>query len=254
MAKINAIDRALDVLLLLYEKNREMGVSEIARELELYKSTVHRTLETLEARSFVCKNDQDKYWLGIKVFALGAVAGNTIPLKNLIQPYAKELSKKFNEVVNVSILDETSEDIPRTILIVKEVPQGNSLVTVNPPLGASSEAHYSAVGKCILAHTPENILNRYKQEELPVYTKNTIGSWEGLLKELEGVREEGYAIDKEDYEIGLTCIAAPILDRQGKALAAISLSGPSQRMRVHDFKILIEELKKVAEEVSGFIR
>lgn len=254
MAKINSIDRALDILTLIYDKNKELGISEIARELDLYKSTVHRTLETLESRGFVSKNDQNKYWLGVKLYALGAVAGNTIPFKNLVQPYAKTLSEKFHEVVNVSILDETVKELPKTILIHKELPSGNSLITVNPPLGASSEAHYSAVGKCLLAYTSEEMLNSYQCTELPVYTKNTISTWDGLMNELEVVREQGYAIDNEDYEIGLTCIAAPIIDASGHAIAAMSLSGPSERMRKHDYRILIEELKTITLKISQMIR
>lgn len=254
MAKINSIDRALDILILIYEKNRELGISEIARELDLYKSTVHRTLETLESRGFVSKNELNKYWLGVKLYALGAVAGNTITLKNLVQPYAKALSEKFNEVVNVSILDETAKRLPKTILFHKEIPFRNSLVTINPPLGASTEAHYSAVGKCILAFSPKELLDTYTCTELPVYTDKTISDWNELLVHLEAVKEQGYAMDDEDYEIGLVCIAVPILDRSGHAVAAISLSGPSERMRKHDYATVISELKAVTQQISSTLR
>lgn len=253
MAKINSIDRALDILILMYKKNKALGVSEIGRALDLHKSTVYRTLETLEARGFVSRSNQDKYWLGVKLYALGAVAGNTIPVRNLIQPYAKALSQKFNEVVNVSILDETVTDIPTTILIVKEIAVQNSLITVNPPLGASSEAHYSAVGKCLLAFTSEEVIDSYTCSQLPVYTKNTISDWNQLLEELKVVKAQGYAMDNEDYEVGLTCIATPILDGNGHAIAALSLSGPSERMRKHDFKILIEELKATTAKISRIL-
>lgn len=254
MAKINSIDRALDILILLYKENRPMGVSEIARGLDLHKSTCFRTLETLEARGFLSRSGQDKYWLGVKLYALGAVAGNTVPIRNLIQPYARALSQKFNEVVNVSILDKTVTDMPTTILIVKEIAVQNSLITVNPPLGASSEAHYSAVGKCLLAFTSQKVIDSYECSRLPVYTKNTISDWGQLLEELKVVKSQGYAMDNEDFEIGLTCIAVPILDENGHAVAAMSLSGPSERMRKHDYKVVIEELRNTTRKISNVLQ
>jgi DNA-binding IclR family transcriptional regulator len=250
VAKINSIDRAIDILSLIYDNNREMGISEIARELNVYKSTVFRTLETLEERGFVTKNENSKYWLGIKLYALGSVAGKSLPFKNLIQPYARAVSEKFNEVVNVSILDETTIDFPTTILIIKETAVNHSLITANPPLGASSKAHYSAVGKCLLAYTHKSKLDNYKCYDLPVYTENTISNWDDLMEELEKVRKVGYAMDNEDYEIGLTCIAVPILDGNNKAVAAMSVSGPSKRMRQHDYKTIISLLQQTSNEIS----
>ena len=251
---INSVDRALDMIILLYYEQREMGVTEIAKMMNLHKSTVHRTLITLENKGFVSQNlDNGRYFLGMKLYAIGMLVGENMPLKQTIAPYAKELFNKFNEVVNVSILDKTSKNYPRTILILKE--QSNEqILRVNPAVGSSSESHYSGVGKCLLAYSPKEVLEKYKINELHRYTKNTIGTWNELLEELEKVRENGYSIDNEELEIGLTCIAAPILNSDNNIVAAISVSGPTARIRSEKFDDIVNEVKKTAWRISDLIK
>lgn len=247
---INSIDRALDILMFLYYEQNEIGVTEIAKSLGLHKSTVHRTLSTLENRGFVQQNlDNGKYWLGMKIYTLGMLVGEKMPLKNIIKPYAKELFEKFNEVVNVSVLDKTAEKYPKTIQIFKEE-SSSQILKVNPAYGLISDSHSSAVGKCLLAFSPKEILYRFKEVELPKHTKNTISSWEELLEELEDVKRKGYAVDNEELEIGLTCVAAPILDKKNTAIAAISLSGPTSRIKSGNFDAIVKEVQGAAYKIS----
>ncbi|WZL74027.1 IclR family transcriptional regulator [Clostridiaceae bacterium 35-E11] len=250
---INSIDRALNILLLLYDVQKELGVTEIGRHLGLYKSTVHRTLAALENKGFVQQNPENgKYWLGMKIYALGMVVGEKMSLKHLIKPYATELSQKFNEAVNVSILDTNAQDYPKTILILKE--EGSTRLQVNPSVGSSSESHCSAVGKCLLAFSPKEALEKLEGKEFPIYTKNTIGNWEQLVKQLEVIRLEGYAIDNEELEIGLTCVAAPIFDKDNKAIASISISGPTSRIHSSDIDKIIKEVKMTAYKISSLMK
>ncbi len=251
---INSIDRALDILILLYNEQRELGVTEIGSSLGLYKSTVYRTLATLENKGFVQQNsDNGKYWLGVKLYALGMVVGENMPLKHIIQPYAKSISEKFNEVVNVSMLDINCEKYPRSILILKEESQ-SQVLKVNPAVGSSSECYCSAVGKCLLAFSSKEIIERYKEAEFSLYTKNTIQSFEQLLVELDDIRIKGYAMDSEEQEIGLTCVASPILDKNGKAIAAISISGPTARIKSRDIEVIIKELKTTSDKISILLK
>ncbi len=250
---INSIDRALNILLLLYDEQKELGITEIGRRLELYKSTVHRTLTALENKGFIQQNPENgKYWLGMKIYALGMVVGEKMSLKNLLKPYATELSQKFNEAVNVSILDKNSNDYPKTILILKE--EGSTRLQVSPSIGSSSESHCSAVGKCLLAFSPKEVLQNLEDKEFPIYTKNTLGNWESLSQQLEDIRINGYAIDNEELEIGLTCIAAPIFDQDNKAIAAISLSGPTSRINSKDINTIIKEVKMTAYKISSLMK
>ena len=118
---INSVSRALDILLLMYNKGEELGISEISRELDLHKSTIHRTLKSLEEKGFVYKNhDTDRYWLGIKIYAMGLLIGEGMSINSLIKPYAKSLFDEFNEVINVSILDEDIDNGYKSVIIFKE--------------------------------------------------------------------------------------------------------------------------------------
>ena len=252
--KISSIDRALDILILFHTEGKELGVTEIGSALGLYKSTVYRTLATLEKRGFVQQNTENgKYWLGIKIYALGMAVGEKMHLKRIIQPYAKRLSEKFNEVVNVSVLDTTSEKFPRSVLILKEeIP--SQVLKMTPGIGSSNICYNSATGKVLLAFSPKETSERCKEEEIIQSTEKTIKSWDKLFNEIECIRAKGYAIDNEEQEIGLTCIAAPILDRNKMIVAAISLSGPTSRVNSRDFEEIVNEVKKVAAEVSELLK
>lgn len=246
---IVAVDRALDVLLLLYNNGQEMGISEIGRELNLHKSTVHRTLATLEAKGFVHQNiDNGRYWLGTKIYAMGLLVGEKFSLADLIRPYAKRLFDEFQEVINVSILDKDSKDGYKSIIILKEADE-RKVLSVNPNVGSSSDAHASSVGKCLLAFSKGIKFNRFKP--LKIYTENTISDYEDLLVEIEKIRKLGYAVDNEEQEIGLFCIGAPILDKYGEAIAAISVSGPTARMKDSNIDDKISMLVDVANEISN---
>lgn len=246
--KIVSVDRALDILLILYNNEKEMGVSEIGRELDLHKSTVHRTLATLENKGFIYQNEENgKYWLGMKIYAMGLLVGEKLSLVDLFKPYAKKLFDEFHEVINISILDKDLAEGYKSIIILKEVDTRKAL-SVNPNVGSSSDVHTSSVGKCLLAFSQDIDYSRLKN--FKQYTENTLTSKEDFLEELKKVREHGYAIDNEEQEIGLTCIGAPILDKNGSAIAAISMSGPSARMKEGDLQHKISRLVKTAQEIN----
>lgn len=247
---ILSVDRALDVLILLYKNGEAMGVSEIGRELDLGKSTVHRTLATLENKGFAYQDKENgKYWLGLKIYAMGLLIGEKLYLTDIVKPYAKKLFDEFNEVVNVSILDKDLIKGYKSVVILKETKNKNVL-SVNPNVGSSSDAHVSSVGKCLLAFSDEIDIEKDLNVSFEKYTENSISNYQDLLEELKEVREKGYAVDNEEREIGLYCIGAPILDKKGNAIAAISISGPTARMKNYNLDEKIKSLVEVAEEIS----
>ncbi|MCH4886429.1 IclR family transcriptional regulator [Acidaminobacter sp. JC074] len=248
---IGAVDRALDILIYLYQEGNEKGISEMSRDLGMHKSTIHRNLTTLEKKGFVYQNlENGKYWLGMKLFAIGKRVEDKLSFTKVVAPFTKELFQEFKEVVNVSILDTKGPNGPKSIIIHKEENE-SQVLTVNPKVGSSSDCHCSSVGKCLLAFGDNIPFDEYKEIELPKYTENTISTWDDLLDCLEDVKVNGYAIDEGELEIGLTCIGAPILDRNGVAVAAISLSGPTHRMHDGDFKYKIRKVKDIARMISN---
>lgn len=251
---INSVDRALEILLTIYENNREMGISELSEQLGIYKSTVFRTLKTLEERGFVRQNPATKnYWFGMRIYAIGLSIREKMHLQDVIAPYTKKLYEQCHEIVNVSILENPSGDFHHSIIIHKEISDKNILF-VNQPLGSSTPCYCSSVGKCLLAFTKDLDFSIYKTKPMEQYNERTIGSYDALMKSLDEVRSKGYALDDEEREAGLTCIGAPIIGRDGNAVAAISMSGPTSRMNDGHMQDKIDMVMETAREISKEFR
>lgn len=250
---IASIDRALDIILLFYKEKRELGIGEISRALGVYKSTVHRTLGTLEQKGFVTQIEESgKYWLGMKLYSIGMVTWENNKLNKIVQPFARELSMKYSETVTVSIL-ESKPAIPYTTVIYKEEAVSNRLRTSHE-VGGTYPIHTTAVGKAILAFSENDVLEKLKHLKLSKNTEHSIGTQEELLEELSKIRKAGYSLDNEEEEIGLKCIAAPIFDGSKKVVAAISVSGPASRIDLFEkesvAKDVVETAKKISEKLA----
>lgn len=250
---INSVDRALDLLLLFQKEGKEMGVTEISKALGIYKSTIYRTLTTLENKGFVQQNPENgKYWLGFSLYSLGMLVKNKLTVKNLVYPYAKALSDKFKEVIHISVLDKNSETCPKHIIIEKI--ESQQVLSLTPPVGSSAYCHSSAVGKSLLAFSSPEYLKKFIGSELPKFTAKTINEWDSLLKELEQIRKDGYALDDEELELGLTCVAVPIIGRDQEVMAALSISGPTARIKSEErLNEIISELKRIKTTIATLL-
>ena len=247
---INSVDRALDILNYLYEQGKEVSITQISKDLDIYKSTVYRTLATLESKDFVEKNPEtEKYGLGMKLFVIGHSIGEKIGLQKVIQPYAKQLHDEFKEAVNVSVLEHSDGGPYHSVMIYKE--ENKQILGFNSDLGSRNECYCAGVGKCLMAFKDQIDLSVYEKFPMTKYTERTITTIEGLEKELEMVRRQGYAVDDEERELGLTCIAVPIMNGSTKqAVAAISLSGPTTRIKDSTYETKIKRLKEIGREIS----
>lgn len=252
--KIIAVDRALEILLYLRDRGEEMGISEISRDLDLPKSAVHRTLTTMEEKNFVYKNPHSEhYWLGTQLFSLGSAVKEKISIIDIVQPYTENLYEKTGEVINVSILEQDETGVYKTMMVYKKSGDRNVL-SVNPRLGSVLDAYCSAVGKALLAFTPGVDLDIYNTYPMVKFTEKTLTDLNLLQKELEQAKQQGYAVDNEEQEIGLYCIGAPILNSRGEALAAISVSGPTARMKNDALPEKIRLLKETVEAINRITR
>ncbi|MDI6895524.1 MAG: IclR family transcriptional regulator [Bacillota bacterium] len=224
-----AVDRALQILLLLGAQG-EMGVTEIASQLGTWKSTVHRTLATLAARGFVVKQPgTDRYFLGVKLFSLGMRWREKVGLVPIVRPVMEQLAASAGETVHLVVLD-ADPAAPHTVVVVDRV-ESDHVLGITPRVGFGSAAHCSAVGKVLLAHSPAEVVKQIiRTRGLPRLTPYTITTEEALRAELAAVRDRGYAVDNEEMEIGLYCVAAPIRDVSGSVVAAMSVSGPVGRL------------------------
>ncbi|WP_265110747.1 IclR family transcriptional regulator [Halosolutus halophilus] len=217
------------------------GVTELADYLELPKSTVHNYLSTLEQEEYVVKNGTE-YKVGIRFLELGAYARGCVQIYDIAKPEVDRLADETGELANLLV-----EEHGRGVYIHQA--KGDRAVRVDSNVGTRVYLHGTALGKAILAHSPESRVDKIiDRHGLPQSTERTVSTREELEAELETVRENGYAIDDEERLEGLRCIAAPILSNDGRPLGAVSVSGPVNRMRGMYFE---EELpKKILETVN----
>ena len=249
---VSSIDRALDILLFIFRERREMGITQIAGELGLYKSTVHQDLSTLMERGFIEQNPvTSKYWLGVKLFSLGMLYKDKMRIQDLARPFTEKLAERFLEVVHLGILEHDERNPGRVLLIDKVETQ--NVLTLTPEIGTGTSAHCSAMGKALLAYQPDDYLQKLAKKKLERYTPNTITDFQELRRELSRIRAQGYSIDREEIELGLICIGAPVFTIQNKVIAAISVSGPTTRITPDRIPEIIAEVKEATVKISGRI-
>ncbi|MGW0338103.1 IclR family transcriptional regulator [Streptomyces sp. NPDC003011] len=220
---VQSVDRAVSVLEIL-ARHGEAGVTEIADELDVHKSTAFRLLGVLENRGLVAQaKDRGKYYLGAGVLRLAGAAAVRLDISQEGVPVCRETADELGETVNIAVLDD---DAAVNIMQAR----GTASVTAQNWLGRRTPLHATSSGKVLLAHLPPTLREGLLARSLPRFTERTITGASVLRGELEAVVEQGYALTLEELELGLAAVAAPIRAHDGKVIAAISVSGPVYRL------------------------
>jgi len=240
---VKSVEKTVDVIELLKEL-KSAQLHEIADELEMYKSTVHNHLSTLREQEYVLK-DGDEYKLSLQFLHIGGVLRNEVELYEEAKPHVDQLAADTEELVTIA----TPE---RGYAIVLYRSKGENAVEIDTHVGSQLTLHNSALGKAILSHLPSDRVERIVEKRgLPSKTSNTITDTDELERELESIREQGYAADDEENWRGLRCIAAPILTDDGTVKGSISLSAPKNRLEPDAARDdYIEEVKNVANLIE----
>ena len=219
--KLDSVENTCSILDLLLN-NDELGVTEIANELDLTPGTVHCYLNTLREYGYVVQED-GKYRLGSRYIHLAEEFKNRIDGFEEIKHELGSIADECNERVKFAI-----EEQGKVVYIYQEC--GENAVKSSFTIGQREDIHCVAIGKAILAHYPnKKISSIVKEHGLAKKTPNTITDHETLLNELERIREQGYAVDNEERIQGVRCIAVPIF-RNSEIIGAISVTGPARRM------------------------
>jgi len=242
---IKVLDKTLLVLEVLLKNEFPMRISEISKILKLYPSTVHRILSTLKYWGYVESDlKSQKYSLGIKLIELGMAKLQRVDFVNEAIPYLKELVKLCNETVHLGVLVDKE-----VVYLAKEEPSQTIRMISN--IGRRAPIHCTALGKVLLAYMPEEDTKQILNEiELNKYTDNTITDKEQFQEELNKIKEQGYAQDREEHEKNVCCLAAAVKNHQGKVIAALSISSPSFRMNPNVQKSQLSALSKISKELS----
>lgn len=243
---IQAVDHALDLLEQFHDDVDELGVTELSKRLKLHKNNVFRLLATLESRGYIEQNKvTENYRLGLKTLQLGQTFIRQMGLLRQARPVLEWLVEQCNETSYVAILKDQH-------IVYLDVVETSMTVRVVPRVGARLPAYCTAAGKVQLAcMSSEELDAYYPTRELKAYTPNTITDKGALKTHLATVAEQGVAIDNEELDLGVRCVAAPIRDYTRRVIGAVSISGPS--MRFSDERIqneLIPLVKRAGEEIS----
>ena len=246
---IKVLNKSLSILETLLQHNSPMSMTEISEKLGLYPSTIHRILDTLKHWGYVEQgSNNQKYQLGLKLLELGMAKLHQIDLVKEAHPFLKELVNKCNETVHLGVLEE--EEV---LYLAKE--ESSQIIRMCSYVGKRAPVHCTALGKVLLAYLPEGEKKKILgKRELPRLTEKTITDKEELEKELNKVKKQGFALDREENEKDVRCIAAPIRNYQGKVIAAISISSPSFRIdknvQNNLKKVLIETSEKISKRLG----
>ncbi|SFL31507.1 IclR family transcriptional regulator [Halanaerobium salsuginis] len=242
---IKSLDRAIDILEIILQQENGMGVTEISRELDLHKSTVYRLLDTLKFRGYLEKNEENhKYFAGIKLFELSSLVLNDIDNRMRLRPYLEELMQETQETIHLGILDEGE-------IIYLDKVESNATIRMYSQVGKRVPAHSTSLGKAILAYLPvEKVINLLQEKGMPAKTKNTITDLEQFIEHLNKVKKQGYAIDDEELEADIRCLAGPIFNHRGEVIAAFSVSAPITRMTEQRMVKLEELVVKYSQKMS----
>lgn len=241
---IQSLDRALDVMQTLANGGM-MTLSEIASQMGQSPATIYRVLTTLELRGVVEVDRASQTWaIGATAFQLGAAFLRRTNVVERSRPVMRDLTEATGETSNLGI------EKSGAVIFVSQVETHETIRAFFPP-GTQSPLHASGIGKALMACFSAEQLDRYlATATLDRFTENTITNPDALRTEMETIRAQGYALDDEEKAPGMRCIASPVLNMHGEAVAGISVSGPSSRITPDDIEPLAEKVMAAAAEVS----
>ncbi len=243
---LQSADRLFQIMELLSIHGRGLPLSEICKETGLPKGTASRMLSALIAHGYATQDVENrKYRLTMRMFQVGSRVADSTGVLRVAQPYLDMLAQQSQETIHL-VTRMNNE-----VLYLYKEDGGAGYVRMASYVGLHNPMYCTGVGKSILAYLSEEELRSiWNSSEIIAYTDKTIVRLEDMRREVERIRERGYALDMEEHEEGVRCIAAPILDVNKKPIAAISLSAPA--MRLDDARIaelvpmVLETVEKIA--------
>lgn len=243
---VPSVTRSMKILELLAQSQRGLTLSDISRKLAIPKSSAHVLIKTLETMGYLKSSQLNgRYCFGMKLVSLSNMALENLDLRELARPFLQQLMLRTGLTVHLAILEGAE-----AVLIEKiEAPGMLRLATW---VGKRLDANSSGVGKALLAFTEDGSCNqRFTGRPMARYNKNTIASIDRLARELKKVREQGYAFEDEEGEIGFRCIGVPLYDSENRTIAAISVAGTTSQISNARIATLISNVKLTARHISS---
>jgi IclR family acetate operon transcriptional repressor len=245
---VQSVERALELLELLARSGKWIGISELSAATGQPVGTVHRLLRTLAARGYVVRDDHTRrYALGPAARMLAGADQSMPDWPTLAAPFLRELVEVSGETANLAVLERD-----RAVYVAQAQPA--RMVRMFTEIGNRVPLHSTGCGKVLLAYQPDEVVeNIIAVTGLPASTSRTITDPERLRRELEAVRQRGYAIDDAEQEEGVRCLAVPVRDPRGKVVAAMSISGPASRLDNVRIRALLPQIQRISIALSAVL-
>jgi DNA-binding IclR family transcriptional regulator len=243
--RLSSVATAVRLLKAFSEQQVEIGISDLARRLGVAKSTVHRLAVTLVADGMLEQNlESGKYRLGIALFRLGSLVRQRMTVSSEARPLLRELREKVNETVHLAVLDGGE------IMYVYNL-ESTQAIRMRSDVGVRKPAYCTAEGQAMLAFQPPEVVETVIRSGLVARTPQTITDAGKLKRALEAVRQRGCAIEDEESEPGMRCVAAPIRNDAGEVVAAMGIAGPVNRLSRKAMASLIPHVIETAAAISA---
>jgi IclR family KDG regulon transcriptional repressor len=243
---IKSLQRAIDILDLFDKQVVELGITEIGEALRLHKSTAAGLVYTLEYNGYLNQDPETrKYHLGFKLVERASTLLDQIDVRQVALPYLQALIAWCDESVNLAIRDGEQ------IVYIERLTTTQSL-GMRAKVGYRAPLHCTALGKAILSGMPrKEIEGLVVHHGLLAATPNSITDPVQFFQEMDRVRGQGFAVDNEENEIGVRCVAAPIFDHIGRPVAAVSISSPVLRFPMSEVPLYGQKVIEAAEAISA---
>lgn len=242
---VQSIVKAINILdTIALSSNQELGITELSKQLSIGKSNVHRIVTTLEGLKVIEQTEHGKYRLGPRLARFGFQSLQQMDIRTVGRPLMTELVKKTGETVNLGI-PQNGE-----LLTIDKV-DSEAMIRVSINIGKLSKMHCTGMGKAILAHFPNEMVEQIiKEHGMEALTPNTITSLAELKVDLANIRQRGYAINDIENNEGVRSVAAPIFDHREEVVGAISISASIISLTVDKIDSYGKEVSKTANEIS----
>ncbi|GHT53900.1 IclR family transcriptional regulator [Spirochaetia bacterium] len=245
--QVSAVMRTMMILEIL-SKEELLGVTEIARRSKIHKSTIFRFLNTLSRLGYVYRDSAtDRYGLSLKLNALVGIRSGSQDILRYASAPLEFLARETGETIHLAILEDGA------LVYLRKIESQRSLrvVTMVSSVGDNVPMYCTGLGKAILAWFSLGEQEKYiAHQEFTQFTEHTITNGLSLLKELAQIKEQGYAFDRQEHEEGVVCVASPVFTSGQLPIAAISIAGPSIRMRDETLLRCVELIQEASREIS----
>ena len=241
---VHSVERALAILELLDGSQRRWSISDISRRLSIPKSTAHTLILTLKRLGYLSlEGDTGSYGLGLKAYYLGQGMISDVSVSELALPWMQRLAKTVHLTVHLAVLDRDQA------VYVQKV-EASGLLRFDTYIGKRTNLHCTAIGKVLLAYAKPEVLRRFRAKaSFARYTANTITSMESLREELQSVRERQYAIDDQEEELDIRCLAVPVFDPARTVVAALGVTGTARRLTADSYDAVTATMRRAASNI-----